>query len=122
MFCSNCGKGIEQGTACVYCGYDPSIDDADVKTGVKHTPTSSPELIITVHKSANKAAIVGLIFSILSVYPLFMILGFIFDMIGLSKIKYCHRGVVLVVLGLIFLVFWILFWTFGIKALMQNMY
>lgn len=118
MFCENCGREVAEGAPCNFCGFDSRYDRGDKRLGKqKNTHKTPAPTRIVVHKKKNGAAIAGMIFSFLGANPMFGFIGFILNLVGLKKIKYCHRGKMPVIFGFGALALWILIYIVVLKAL-----
>ena len=124
MLCKNCGKEIYSADACNYCGYDPALDEEDgEKPTVDFYPPEETEIVTK--KKKNIPSIVGLIFSILGLFPPFYFVGLVLNFVGLANVKYSHTGRINVIVAFSFLVFWIEFIVVGIIHLVsffRNLY
>ena len=101
MICNNCKSEIGNRIECNICGYDPTKDNIDNLSSTISAP-KVPPVEIVLKKSSNKMATVALVFSLLSWYPIFGILSFIFGLISFKRSKQLRCGRVRAILALLF--------------------
>ena len=122
MLCKNCEREIGNAAFCSYCGYNKDIDEKPYSKVDLTTPAFQPKpLEVKYLARSNGKAKAALVFAILSVIPfacaLFLLLSFIFGIVGAVQSRKLHSGLGMAIAALVIDGIILFVWIFVIMAI-----